>query len=58
MRKNVTLEQIYKASRNELLSDFERKKGVQEVAELDADNWENVRGPRDNEDNVQYKQAV
>ena len=41
VRKNVTLEEIYK-----------------EVAELDADNWENVRGPRDNEDNVQYKQAV
>ncbi|PAV81684.1 hypothetical protein WR25_04717 [Diploscapter pachys] len=34
------------------------KGGVKEVAELDADNWENVRGPRDNEDNVQYKQAV
>ncbi|KAE9552987.1 hypothetical protein FO519_003791 [Halicephalobus sp. NKZ332] len=29
----------------------------QEVSELDTDNWENIRGPREFEDNSQYEKA-
>jgi cytochrome c oxidase assembly protein subunit 16 len=29
----------------------------QEVAETDTDNWENIRGPREFEDNQQYEEA-
>lgn len=27
---------------------------LKEVAQLDTDNWENIRGPRDTEDLTQY----
>ncbi|EPB74673.1 aminoacyl-tRNA hydrolase [Ancylostoma ceylanicum] len=39
LRKNVTVESVYK-----------------EVANLDTENWENIRGPRESEDNSEYQQ--
>ncbi|VDM71195.1 unnamed protein product [Strongylus vulgaris] len=39
LRKNVTLDTVYK-----------------EVANLDTENWENIRGPREFEDNSEYQQ--
>lgn len=56
MKENVTIEDIYNVNCFLVLL-FLNFLYLQEILDLDVDNWENVRGPRAYEDNKEYLDA-